>query len=125
MGYHALGTGLSAGTEVQNRRPLSLGRPAHVGMEHQIDVHHLADWRRVVQIQLNREVLVWIDGDWDWELVHWHVLSTTTCRRVRRVGSRRRDRVHLRNRDRRKEDDVLVNDAELQIRTTTDDLTIT
>jgi len=84
-------------------------------MEHQIDVHRLIDRRRIVHVQLNGEVLVRIDRDRDWELVHGHVLSATTSSTIDAVGSRRHNRVHFRNRDHWKEDDILVNDTELEV----------
>lgn len=93
-------------------------------MKHQVDVHGLIDRRTIIDRHLYGEVLVRIDRDRDWELVHWHVLTSTSSGTVHAVGSGADDWVHFRNRDQRKEDDILVNDSELQIRTTTNDFSI-
>lgn len=93
-------------------------------MEHQIDVHRLINRRRIVHVQLHREVLIRIDRDGDRELVHRYILSATTSSSVNAVRSRSHDWIHFRNGDQRQEDDVLVNDPELKIRTTANDFSI-
>lgn len=101
-----------------------LGRAAHVRMEHHVNVHGLADGRAVVRRHLHRKVFIRVDGDRDRELVHRHVLSTAAGSTVHVVTGGRHNRVHFRNGDQRQEDDVLVDDPELEERTTANDFSI-
>ena len=111
-------------TRLTHTHDQCLGRSAHVRMEHQIDVHRLINRGRVIHVQLYREVLVRIDRDGDRELIHRYVLSTTASRSVNAVRSCSDNWIHFRNGDQRQEDDILVDDPELEIRTTANDFSI-
>lgn len=93
-------------------------------MEHHVDVHCLANRRTVIRRHLDREVLVRIDGDRNRELIHRHVLTATTSSTVHVVTSCRYNWVHFRNGNQRQEDDILVDDPELEERTTANDFSI-